>query len=541
MNSSGMRIVKISRSSFAPLAIPSYNSSDDPIDVAALIPPKYQKDIRQRLLAYGFHVKPAPAPASARSPIQPPPTKDFHNLTFSSDLSDLSVPDAAGTFVKPAPTPASAPSPVVGSPPTSTEDLHNHTFTLDMSDLSTPDAAGTFINPSPAPASAHTLDSEPPSTMVDAFHNYTFRSDTSDWYAPDGAGTPKRGVANRLRPVFSTVRRPRPVGRKWDDFSSFECSSRPNMSAGGVPLSADSAVSDHEHSSSATAPLDICAADPFVFARTSEPAPSTPTRQSTLPSDEGQHWFEDPAQFRARSENHIRYDWTWSDWDSPSREIIYEEYQSPPPIPKDMDPDVLHQINRLLAVVKEKAERMNPLPPAGDTTSDASLYSDTSCGTRSFSPVDIKAFLSSRIAAETNVSPDASAQSPVKPPPKFDLERIFAKKTNLPEDSEDISSGFSAVDVHAILAKKMTSTQESSADTDPGTPCPVRQKIQSHFTARRSVPAGTQSVAFQNFYQCPIAPALEPASKSGFGWKTIASVAAAAAAVGAGLAYAFLT
>lgn len=199
--------------------------------------------------------------------------------------------------------------------------------------------------------------------------------------------------------------------------------------------------------------------------------------------------------------------------------------------------------------------------------------SDTSNG--SFSPVDIKAVLGSCQAVEDKVSAaSVSTEQHVKPPPKFDLGAIFAKTPDIPEDSEDISSGFSAVDVHAILAKKMLQPQEqaeparsetpelpeesedmssgfsavdvhailakkmmTSQETNkaglPEVPCPVRQSIKSHFAAQRSLPS--------SFYGSAITPAPEPAARCNFGWRTIASVAVTAAAVGAGLAYAFLS
>ncbi|KXJ94012.1 hypothetical protein Micbo1qcDRAFT_172875 [Microdochium bolleyi] len=506
MCTSGMRRVKIpvdlqsrpiNRDTLPPLTL---DTGDDPIDVADYVPARYQENLRQKLLTHGYPVQAAPAPASS-----------------------------------PAPTPA--PVSVSGSP----------------SDR----------------------------TLVDPFHNYTFRSDTSDWYAPDGAGTPKRGVTNRLCPVFSPPRRPLPVGRKWGDVSSFEVSSRPDFSAMGVPLSPNSDpsvrssaagpietaevepvasivppaaapstpahrqlpvgrswddISSFEFSTqpdfsafgipaspgapdspSAAGPIKIADAEPIVPTTTTLPtaAPSAAVRRSSPPREERQYWFEDTKQFRTRPDTHIRYDWTWSDWDSPSREIIYEDYDSPPPVPKGFEPEVLHQVHRLLAAIREKHERANPLPPIDDSTSDTSMSTgtDSLSSNGSFGPVDAK------------VSPGPGPSQPhVQPPPKFNLGAIFVKESDMSEGSEDISSGFSAVDDHAILAKKMLTPQEQAEPVKPETLgltedsehlssafsavdvhailAQKMQSIKSHFAAKRSMLSNSRPVALSWAEDC---------------------------------------
>lgn len=426
---------------------------------------------------------------------------------------------------------------------------------------------------------------------------------------PQTASTPKQGVSPLLHPIRVPSPRFLPLPDDSRDYSTFACSPRPEISLLSV---SDETLARFGHGSAQAVadPTEISAVElpkPLIpVANVVKPltsphqpqsscgtaqapqapavAPSTPVRKSTASPEPQQYkaWFEDPKQFRARSDNHVRYDWTWSEWGSPSREIIvshllsvldmdakiaalqYEEYQSPEPMPLDLTPSVLRRMRKLFADHKAKhgvdntddksistaafdaAMRIAPRAQAPATaTCDAFSLSDGSATDSSsgrFSPVDIKAILSAHKATEPQVP--ASADSPVRPaaippPPKLDLGAIFAKTPDLPEDSEDISSGFSAVDVAAVLGQKKMIVPEPENSSAPGTPCPVRKSLQSHFTARRTMPENLERSCKFNFYESTFTPAPEPAAKSGFGWKTIAGVAIAAAAVGAGLAYAF--
>lgn len=84
---------------------------------------------------------------------------------------------------------------------------------------------------------------------------------------------------------------------------------------------------------------------------------------------------------------------------------------------------------------------------------------------------------------------------------------------------------------------------ESSVASIPTTPCPIRARDAAftHFTALRQLPSSpVQDLHAYTSGPQPFQRNPEPASKPGFGWKTLASVAVAAATIGAGLAYAFL-
>ncbi|KAH7037577.1 uncharacterized protein B0I36DRAFT_403109 [Microdochium trichocladiopsis] len=501
----GKRIVKIPaelRSTYhSRLAYPTLpltlNESNDPIDVADFVPSQYQQNMREKLTAAGYAVTPA-APDNS------------YDFTFGSQGSDL-------------------------------------------------------------------------------LEGFTIG-------APERASTPKQGVSPPVHPIPMPLRRPLPLADGFEDDSSWEPSTRPDLSLCSVSSetlaelalrSAPVAAGPIKTTAVEPLPAPVIPAANVVKPPTTRPpvqssgvpvsvpetpavpAPSSPVRKSSASHEQKQYkaWFEDPKQFRARSDNHVRYDWTWSEWDSPSREIIDEEYQSPRSIMAlDLTPSILHRMRKLFADHKakhgldntqDKSISLTAFDAAMGVSHPAQTPAEVACGSfsmsgksatgsslGSFSPIDIKAVLSARKTEEPKVpeSADVLVQpAAVQAPPKFDLGAVFAKTPELPEDSsEDVSSAFSAIDVVAILGKKMMAAPEPADGSAPGTPCPVRQSLHSHFSARRNIPANLEQIPQLNLYESAFTPAPEPAGQSGFGWKTIASVAVAAAAVGAGLAYAFL-
>ncbi|KAI1379158.1 hypothetical protein F4677DRAFT_360395 [Hypoxylon crocopeplum] len=354
--------------------------------------------------------------------------------------------------------------------------------------------------------------------------------------------------------------------------------------------------------------------------------PHTPFKNPDL-NDQPLHWS--PHMFQPEIDSH---NWTWSDWDSPSREIINATYQTEDwPVPKSMaqfahfPPDLRRRIQEALG-----AKPTTPPPPtlstdgvsadtvryeqvdiaesfashestsseSGGISSLLQLYidsdndrqrcnaekRDTRSGSSSTSPAphrDTSARSqspgpSSKIAPkmqevfalfkqpqkeESYSSCSDSSLSFIDPKKLLNAapssvnsaHTLSTSKPVAPIPSE--SSGFSSW-VHVDYPKPSDDTCERalreafkdiSGDFDMSALCHYRR---DGSTASQSVgtPAAAAHQHFRALRQLPSAivaeqqrPAQESATASGFGWKSLACVAVAAATVGAGLAYAWFS